>query len=249
VPNGAPFRGTLLGMQERKMIVFGGACFIIAALAFVAVFGYLAANFNYPDILDGSAAEVLPRLRDGGAVMRAVWAVYAFLPLLLVPGAVGAYSTFPARRARMLLAVVFASLGALAMCLGLMRWPSLHWTLAEAYSHAGAQAKTSLDTVFTGMNLYLGNYLGEFLGETMLAGFFLLSGLSMLDDTRFPKWLGWSGVGFSLLFLIGAFRNVTSAVQVIADINNALLPLWLIMMGAALIWRSKASEPHPPSPA
>lgn len=73
-------------MQDRKMITVGGASFIVAALAFVGVFSYLAATFNYPDILDGSAADVLPRLRDGGSSMRTVWAIYAFLPLLLVPG-------------------------------------------------------------------------------------------------------------------------------------------------------------------
>jgi hypothetical protein len=224
---------------DRKTILFGGASFIVAALAFVLVFGYLAAKFNYPDILDGSAAEVLPRLRDGGSVMRAVWAIYAFLPLLLLPGAVAVWSACPSSRARMTLALTLASLAALAMCLGLMRWPTLHWALAEAYSNVGAETKTGLDAVFSGMNLYLGNYIGEFLGETMLAAFFLLSGLSMLDEGRYPKWLGWSGVGFSLLFLVGAFRNVTGAVQVVADVNNALLPLWLIVMGAALIWYSR----------
>jgi hypothetical protein len=224
---------------DRKMILFGGASFIVAALAFVLVFGYLAANFNYPDILDGSAAEVLPRLREGGPAMRAVWAVYAFLPLLLVPGAVGAWSAWPSSRARMTLALVMASLAALAMCLGLMRWPTLHWALAEAYSIAGDETKTGLGAVFTGMNLYLGNYIGEFLGETMLAAFFYLSGVSQLAEARWPRWLGWSSVGFSLLFLVGAFRNVTTAVQVVADINNALLPLWLIVLGAALIWHAR----------
>jgi hypothetical protein len=230
-------------MKDRGMIVFGGAIFIVAALAFVGVFSYLAVNFNYPDILDGSAAEVLPRLRDGGTAMRAVWAVYACLPLLLVPGAIGAYSALPASRARMSLALVFASIGALSMCLGLMRWPSLHWALAEAYPLAGEQAKASLDAVFAGMNLYLGNYIGEFLGETMLAAFFLLSGLSMRDDARFPGWLGWSGICFSLLFVVGAFRNVTDTVQIVADINNALLPLWLIVMGAALIRYAREGAP------
>ncbi len=230
-------------MQHRKMIIVGGASFVVGALAFVFVFSYLAANFNYPDILDGSAAEVLPRLRDGGSVMRAVWAVYAFLPLLLVPGAVGAYFACPSSRARMTLALIVASIGALAMCLGLMRWPSLHWALAEAYSQAGAEAKSSLDAVFSGMNLYIGNYIGEFLGETTLAAFFLLSGLSLLEEARFPKWLGWSGVGFAVLFLAGAFRNVTHAVQVVADINNGLLPLWMIVMGAALIWYFRRPGP------
>jgi Domain of unknown function (DUF4386) len=235
-------------MQHRKMIVVGGASFVVGALAFVLVFSYLAANFNYPDILDGSAAEVLPRLHEGGSVMRAVWAVYAFLPLLLIPGAVGAFFAFPSSRSRMILGLVAASLGALAMCLGLMRWPSIHWALADSYSQAGGETKSSLDAVFNGLNLYLGNYIGEFLGETMLAAFFLLSGLSMLDETRFPNWLGWSGVGFSLLFFVGAFRNVASAVQTVADINNGLLPLWMIVLGTALIWYSKHRDARQGAP-
>ena len=231
--------------MQRSVIVAGGASLILGALAFVCVFSYLAANFNYPDILDGSAAEVLPRLRDGGSAMRVVWAVYAFLPLFLVPGAVSARFSCPSSRARMTLAVIAASVGAFAMCLGLMRWPSLHWALAEAYAHAGAETQSSLGAVFSGMNLYLGNYIGEFLGETMLATFFLLSGLSMLEEPRFPKWLGWSGVGFSVLFFVGAFRNVASAVQVVADVDNALLPLWMIVMGAALMWYSKLPDDSP----
>ena len=72
-------------MQHRRMIAAGGLCFIVGALAFIGVFSYLAANFDYPQILDGSAAEVLPRLQAGGSTMRGVWALYAFLPWLLVP--------------------------------------------------------------------------------------------------------------------------------------------------------------------
>jgi len=232
-------------MQHRQTIAIGGASFVVGALAFVFVFSYLAANFNYPQILDGSAAEVLPRLQEGGSVMRAVWAIYAFLPLLLVPGAVGAYFACPSSRARMTLALIVASLGALAMCLGLMRWPSVHWALAESYSQAGAETKSSVDAVFKGLNLYLGNYIGEFLGETMLAAFFMLTGFSMLDERRFPHWLGWSGVVFSFLFLVGAFRNVASRVQIIADINNGLLPLWMIVLGIGLFWHVR----HPSSSA
>ena len=136
----------------------------------------------------------------------------------------------------MTLALVAASLGALAMCLGLMRWPSVHWALAEAYLQSGAESQSSLSAVFTGLNVYLGNYLGEFLGEVCLAVFFGLAGLSLVEESRFPKWLGWAGVGFSVLFLAGAFRNVTPAVQPIADLNNALLPLWMVVLGGALIW-------------
>jgi hypothetical protein len=225
------------------MIAVGGFSFILGAVSFVAVFTYLAASFDYPDILDGHAADVLPRLHAGGALMRATWALYACLPLLLIPGAIGAYCALPASRARMTLALVVASLGAFAMCLGLMRWPSVHWALADAYSSAGRDSRSGLEAVFNGLNLYLGNYIGEFLGETLLAVFFLLSAASLLDETRLPKWIGWSGVVFAVLFMAGAFRNIETAVQPIADLNNVLLPLWMMLLGAALLWLARHRVP------
>ncbi len=226
-------------MQSRPMIIAGGVSFIVGAIAFVLIFSYLAANFNYPAVLDGRAAEVLPRLRTGGTTMRVVWAIYAFIPLLLLPGAVGSYCACESSRARMTLALIAASVAAFAMCIGLLRWPSIHWVLAESYSHAGAETRAALDGVFTGLNLYLGNYLGEFLGEIALASFFLLTGCSMLAEPHFPKWSGWSGIAFALLFLIGALRNVTTAVQFVADTNNILLPLWMVLLGIALIRYTK----------
>jgi hypothetical protein len=225
--------------QDRGMIIAGGASLIVAALAFVLVFAYLAANFNYPDILEGSASEVLPRLQAGGTAMRAIWAIYAFLPLLLVPGAVAAFLACPSSRGRMTLALILACIAAFSMCFGLMRWPSVHWALASAYADGAADTQGSMEALFNGLNIYLGNYIGEFLGETTLAIFFLLTGSSLLKEARYPNWLGFSGVGFALLFLIGAFRNVASSVQVIADLNNVLLPLWLIALGTCLIWYTR----------
>lgn len=230
-------------MKNHLTILVGGACFIIGALAFVTVFSYLAANFNYPKILDGSTAMVLPQLIHGGSTMRAVWAIYALLPLFLIPASVGAYVACPGSRGRMTIALVFATLGSFAMCLGLMRWPSIHWALAEIYTNAGSETQSSLGAVFNGLNLYLGNYIGEFLGEVCLSIFFMLTGFSMLEEAGFSKWLPWTGIGFSILFLIGAFRNVTSAVQMIADINNVLLPLWMIILGTSLLLQSKRSDP------
>lgn len=218
------------------MVVAAGISFIVGALAFVLVFAYLAANFDYPGILEGSASEVLPRLRAGGTGMRAVWAIYAFLPLFLVPGAVGTFLACPASRGRMTLALAVACLAAFSMCLGLMRWPSVHWALAQFYAEAAPEAKAGIEAMFQGLNLYLGNYIGEFLGETALAAFFVLAGASLLDEPRFPRWLGWWQAAFGLLFAVGALRNITSSVQLVADANNALLPLSMIALGASLVW-------------
>lgn len=230
-------------MQHRGTAIAGGVCFIVGALAFVAVFSYLAATFNYPAILEGSAAEVLPRLLAGGTTMRAVWALYAFLPLFLLPAGVATWLACPASRGRMTLALVLVTLGTLAMCLGLMRWPSVHWALAEAWAGADAASRSSLGAVFGGLNLYLGNYIGEFLGEACLAAFFFLAGRSFLKEAWFARWLGWGGMVFGVLFLVGAFRNVTAAVQPVADLNNTLLPLWMIVLGVALIRAARKGGP------
>ena len=229
-------------MQNRGMVIAGGVSFVLAASAFVLVFAYLAANFEYPDILEGSASEVLPRLNAGGTGMRLVWAVYAFLPLLLIPGAVGTKLACPLSRGRMTLALVFACVAAFSMCLGLMRWPSIHWALAEVYSGAALDTQRGIEAVFNGLNLYLGNYIGEFLGESALAIFFLLVSFSLLKEPRFARWLGWLLMAFAALFGIGAFRNVTHAVQFVADINNALLPLSMIALGASLVWHATRSD-------
>jgi hypothetical protein len=233
-------------MPSRPLIAVGGFSFIVGAIAFVGVFSYLAARFDYPGVLDGSAAEVLPKLRAGGSAMRAVWAIYALLPLLLVPGAVAAYLACPLSKGRMTLALVAAAIGSLAMCMGLMRWPSVHWALAEAYASAGSDARAAIGAVFAGLNLYLGNYIGEFLGELCLGLFFLLAGWSMFVEERFPRWVGLAGVAFSVLFLVGALRNALPAVQPIADINNALLPLWMVVLGGCLAWFTRNEEPPQP---
>jgi hypothetical protein len=39
---------------------FGGIGLILGALAFLAVFAFLAARFDYPAVLDGPASSVLP---------------------------------------------------------------------------------------------------------------------------------------------------------------------------------------------
>ena len=223
-------------MTTRAVIRFGGFCLAGGAVAFLGVFAYLAARFNYPDVLDGPAATVLPNLLATGQQGRLVWALYALLPLIWIPAGVAAYEALaPVRRAPMRLALVFAVVAALAMMLGLMRWPSVHWHLALAFEHAAPPEQAVLAAVFDGLNTYLGNYIGEFLGELSFSVFFLLTSIAWLQEPRSHKWLGWFGVGTATLGLVGMFRNVTSAVAPIAALNNYLLPAFMIILGVALV--------------
>ena len=214
----------------------GGWSLIGAALSFVAIFSYLAARFDYPDVLDGSAVSVLPRLLSLGDGGRAVWAVYALVPLLLIPSALGAYTALrDAAPGAMRAAVLFACTAALSMTLGLARWPSVHWELARAYATADPAVRSAIDGVFAGLNSYLGNYVGEFIGELCLNAFFLLSAYAALRSRRLPRWVGYGGMIAGILGVIAAFRNAVTLVGPIADVNNYVLPLWMIAFGVALV--------------
>lgn len=201
----------------------------------MGVFSYLAARFNYPAVLDGPAATVLPNLLATGPQGRLVWAVYALLPLIWLPAGVAAYEALaPARRGSMRLAMLFAVVAALAMMLGLMRWPSVHWHLAQAFEHAAPEEQGVLAATFDGLNSYLGNYIGEFLGELSFSVFFLLTSVAWLASSRPHKWIGWVGVSTAVLGLVGMFRNLTGAVAPVAAVNNYLLPAFMIILGVAL---------------
>jgi hypothetical protein len=212
----------------------GGWSLIAAALGFMAVFAYLAARFQYPDVLDGSAAEVLPALLALGSTGRAVWAVYALLPLLLIPAGTGAHAALrDSAPNAMRAALIFGVLAAISMLLGLARWPSLHWELARAYETASPDARLAIDAIFRGLNVYLGNYVGECLGELSLNAFFLLSAFALVRAGQ--RWAGYAAGAVGVIGLIAAFRNMTPAVGLVADVDNYVLPLWLIVMGVVLV--------------
>ena len=236
-------------MSSRGTIRFGGFCLAGGAVAFLAVFTYLAARFNYPDVLDGPAATVLPNLLATGPEGRFVWAVYALLPLIWLPAGVAAYEALaPVRRGAMRLAMLFAVVAALALMLGLMRWPSIHWRLATAFEHAAAPEREVLAAVFDGLNTYLGNYIGEFLGELSFSVFFLLTSIVWLQAPGRRKWIGWAGLATAVLGLIGMFRNVTSVVAPIAEVNNYLLPAFMIVLGVAFMAWPRHEAPATPAP-
>jgi hypothetical protein len=233
-------------VQPTTTIRMGGIALIAGAVAFMGVFGYLAVNFNYPAVLDGSASAVLPALLRTGAGGRAVWALYGFLPLIWIPAGVAAYCALRGSRpGAMLLALHCAIVSAISMMLGLLRWPTLHWRLAEAYVVGGANEQRVLAAIFDGLNLYLGNYLGEFLGELSFSAFFVVSSWALLRSTRAPRAVALLGLTTGILGWVGMFRNVTSLVAPVAQINNYLLPIWMIVFGTILVrWQGVRTAPE-----
>lgn len=228
----------MIDLNASARTRLGGAALLLATVLFVVVFGYLASAFGYPDVLDRPADEVLPALRALGGVGWAVWIIYGLIPLLLMPTAIGvrevADMTAP-RLAR--LAVPLAVLSALSMMIGLLRWPTLHWSLAGAWPTADAATRAVIAARFADANLYLGNVVGEFAGELFLNGFLLIASLAVAATGPRRQWLAVLGVAAATIGWLAMLRNLTPLVATIADLNNSVLPLWMIAIGV-MLWRT-----------
>ncbi len=233
-------------MTGKVSIRVGGWSLILGAIAFMAVFGYLAARFDYPGILDGPAAAVLPRLLATGPAGRVVWTLYAFLPLIWIPAGVGAYMAL--RRSHpgaVMVAAHSAVVAAIAMMLGLMRWPTIHWRVAELYATADPAQREVLDALYDGLNTYLGNYIGEFLGEMAFSTYFILTSWALLRARVVPRGVAVLGLVTGCAGLVGMFRNVFAGVATVASVNNYLLPAWMIVLGVVLVRLPGGTDTRP----
>jgi Domain of unknown function (DUF4386) len=220
--------------RKSDLMTIGGIALIGGSLAFMAVFAYLAVVFGYPDILDRSAAEVLPRLLQGGRGLRTVWFAYGALPLIfLVAGAASGRILERAAPGLRALGVGAAVSAGLAMMAGLLRWPTIEWTLARYWNSAAPSEKVALAAVFDASNLFLGTLVGEFVGELCTAAWFLTLAIAWRREGR--RVFGGIGIAAALVMAVAALRNVTSAVDPIAAVNNIALPLWMIAMGVAFL--------------
>ena len=170
--------------RTRSIPRTAGLLLASGALGFVAVFAWLADAFGYPDVLDLPASEVLPALLAGGPALRAVWAIYAILPLSIVSAAWMARGRLGLRRDHDRWATAAGVLAGLAMTLGLARWSTLQWWLAERWAESGAD-HAALAARFDSLNLVLGNAIGEALGEIALGAW--------LIGVAWPRRDGWLG--------------------------------------------------------
>jgi len=219
-----------------KSLRLAGATLIATSLGFVVVFGYLASNFGYPEVLRGNAGQVLPAFVAGGGKLRAVWVIYALLPAGI---AVTARLVRPllfaagARVAR--LGSLAALLSAVSMTLGLARWPTLNYALGERYLVAAAAERQQLAAWFDAGNLLLGNVIGELLGEVLLSSWFIALGLALVRGARVWRFTGYFALFTAACMLLGALRNITSHVALVAAFDNTLLPVFLLTLGGVLL--------------
>jgi hypothetical protein len=202
------------------------ALLILAALLANVAFAALGSIFNYPDVLDEPAADVLASFSAHEGAVSAWFTVLVLSAALMAPIAIGVgrLSSVP----RMRIAVWIGIAAAVVQVIGLARWP----ILVPGYA---ADGNTS---AFRTASDILGTAIGETLGYALTAAWTVLVVLT-LGRTIAGRWFTVLGGAAAALVAVGVISPL--GLPVVDDANfigYVLYSVWLIAFGVVLLVRA-----------
>lgn len=218
---------------------------MLAAALTNAAFVGLGAVFEYPDVLQQPAAEVLEEFRADEAVIVALFTLLAFAAGLLAPISVlvGRLAGGPLGEWSIRVGVAAAAV----QVIGLLRWPLIVPWLA------GRDASGAFELV----NALLGTAVGETFGYLLTAAWTVLV-VRALGRRIAGRWFETLGLSAAALIAVGVFVPLDVPGADLANfVGYIVLSVWLLAF-AALLWRravpaqSQSAVPagHPvPAPA
>jgi len=233
-------------MNELQVRRLAGLLLILVPVAFTICFTLLQMQFEYPDILRQSTADVLAKFQAGGTRLIAVWYALTLTAVLFIPVVILVHRVLAAQEASVTLwiATVFGVVAGLAQTLGFLRWPFLVPHLASAYLAPGASEaqRATAALVFEAFHRYAGMAVGEHLGYLSTSVWTFLIALLMLRAPLFGRWLGLSGMALAVGVATGLLEP---AGWELAGTINALSylawALWLVVVGIVLVVRHDSS--------
>jgi hypothetical protein len=206
---------------------------ITAAVLANAAFTALGSIFNYPDVLDEPAADVLATFRVHEGAISAWFAVLALSAALLAPIAIGV-GRLSAHRA-MRLAVKVGIAAAAVQVVGLLRWPILV---------PGYAADNDTDAYRTAGDI-LGTAIGETLGYALTAAWTALV-IAALGRRFAGRWFIVLGGTAAALVAVGVLSPLDlPAIDEANFLGYVLYSLWLITFGVVLLVRERRAARAP----
>jgi hypothetical protein len=210
------------------------ACMLIgtAVVTNVAFFA-LGTVFNYPDVLNEPAGDVLVAFRESQGSVAAWFVVLACSAALLAPIAVGVGRLSPNRAMRV--AVPIGITAALVQVIGLLRWPILvPGYAAHATSVNPDVAEAARDSFATANNV-LGTVVGETFGYLLTAVWTVLVVIAL--GRRFAgRWFQPLGLTSAGLVVAGVLSPLGLPVIDTANfVGYILWSVWLVAVGIAIL--------------
>ena len=236
--------------QTRRPLL--GLAAIALAILFNVPFSILAATYDYPDVLRGSAANALTLFAAGGPSLILTWHAFALAALALSPLAV-ALSMTPQRLSRFpalsVSAAVFGALAGVMQAVGLWRWVFVIPMLAREHAAPGATDVTrrAAEQAFAVLNQYGGVAIGEHLGQLLTALFVGL--LSALQWTEARKVAAVAGFGTAAAIAVGTGEGLAIALGQPGETFGLVtiagflgLTVWLILTGLGLMREAQGDK-------
>jgi hypothetical protein len=222
---------------------------ILAAVLANVGFTALGSVFNYPDVLDEPAGQVLAAFRDNRGAVSGWFSVLALSAALLAPIAIGVGRLSSQRAMR--IAVPVGIMAAVVQVIGLLRWPILVPGYASDAASTNAGVAAAARDSFTTASDVLGTALGETLGYLLTAAWTVLVVVA-LGRRYAGRWLQVLGAGSAVLVLGGVLSPLGLPVIDTANFFGYVLwSLWLIALAVVILVheRRRATAPAPVSPA
>jgi hypothetical protein len=220
------------------------ALLILAAVLANVAFTALGSIFNYPDVLDEPAGEVLGTFRDHQGAVSTWFSVLALSAALLAPVAIGVgrLSRAPAMR----IAVRAGIAAATVQVIGLLRWPILVPGYASDAASSNPGVAADGRHAFTTASDILGTAIGETLGYLLTATWTVLV-IVALGRQFAGRWFAGLGVTSAALVLAGVLSPLGLPMVDAANfIGYVLWSVWLIAFAVVILVRERRSATEQP---
>jgi Domain of unknown function (DUF4386) len=218
---------------------------ILAAVLANVGFTALGSIFNYPDVLDEPAGEVLAAFRDNQSAVGGWFSVLALSAALLAPIAIGVgrLSSMGAMR----IAVPVGIAAAAVQVVGLMRWPILVPGYASDAASGNAGVAAAARDSFTSASDILGTAVGETLGYLLTATWTVLVVVA-LGRRYAGRWFQVLGAVSAVLVLVGVLSPLGLPVIDTANFLGYILwSGWLIALAVVMLVHERRRSTSPTS--
>jgi len=225
-------------MRHTKMVLVGGWCLVLFAILFVGITLVVNALAQAQTMLYNLEKHQLFEVTAGTPTIRFLLSFYAVLPLLLIPGSVGAFYLFNEKHgANMRVGMYFATLGAFALSLSLLMIPSLNWHLTTYIPTLPQELQAAMVIILQAVHSYFGIFIGDLLGLGCLFVWFLITSFVILHDNSLPRAVGIIQLIITVLAIFilclrdsGLLPSIYNNIQV-----AGLMDLWIFIFGISMI--------------
>ncbi|OGT60423.1 MAG: hypothetical protein A3F14_00265 [Gammaproteobacteria bacterium RIFCSPHIGHO2_12_FULL_43_28] len=224
--------------RHTTMVIIGGWSMVIFSILFVGITLLIDSLAQAQQMLYGLEQHNLFKVAAGSNTIRTLLVVYAILPLLIIPGAVGAFYIFSDKyEANMRCGLFFAAAGAFALTLSLLMLPSINWHLATYINTLPAAQQGMMIILLQSFHTYFGVYVGDIMGFGCLLVWFFISSIIMIKTDHMPHIVG---IIQLVLAICAALILTVRYTGLVPDIHvNVQAPgifaLWIFIYGIALI--------------